>query len=117
MARARIMRNLWILAFAVLAALSPAYEALAESPGRESDHVGGASGNDDSRALERTQENLRHLERQYERLDELKRQQHPFHSERKLRHELRRNEADQRWLKHERDRIEHELQGGRGKAR
>jgi len=117
MAPGHIMRKLRIMTFVALAALSPAGGTLADSPGRDIGHVGDTTGEGESRALERTQENLRHLERQHERLDELKRTGHPFHSERKLRHELRRNEADQRGLKYDRDRIEHELQSGRQKAR
>ncbi len=111
------MRKLRIMTFVALAALLPAGESLADSPVLDSGRVGDATGEGDSRALERTQENLRQLERQHERLDELKRTEHPFHSERKLRHELRRNEAEQRGLKYERDRIENELQSGRQKAR
>ncbi len=62
---------------------------------------------------------LQHRGRPYMTLpfEELKRTQHPFYSERELRHQLRRNEAERSWYKHERDRIEHERRRAEDRSR
>lgn len=96
-----------VIGLLVLLAVGPAG---AETPDDESEdtEAGAVLPDGNRRALEKIDETLRRLQRQRERLDELKRTEHPFHSERKLRHQMRRNEAEQRWLKHERERLEHE---------
>lgn len=109
-----MLRRLRITALIAVVGILPACAILADTPAEESDRppAGVVSPPDDSRALERVQKNLRRLERRHEQLEELQRTRDPFHSAPKLRHDLRRNEAEQRWLKHERDRIEHDLQEG-----
>ena len=106
----RSLGRLRIAALVALAALAAGLPAAAEMPGDESDDIeaGAMLPAPDRGAAERVRERLRRLERARERLDELKRTEHPFHSERSLRHRMRRNEAEQRRLKHERDRLEHE---------
>ena len=66
---------------------------------------------------EKIENMLRRFDRERERLKELKRTQHPFYSERELRHQLRRNEAERRWYKHERDRLEHERRRAEDQSR
>jgi hypothetical protein len=55
----------------------------------------------DREAVRRVAEKRRALEHEQAELDYLKRTKHPFHSDRALRHSLRRNEAEQGWYKDE----------------
>jgi hypothetical protein len=98
------------VAFIALAALLSGCPSTAEIPYDESQDTdaGAALPRHEQREAERVEKVLRRLEREREHLNELKRTKHPFYSEQDLRHKLRRNEAEQRWYKHERDRLEHE---------
>jgi len=62
----------------------------------------------DAPADEKTKSRLEALQRQHEDLEFKKRTKAPFTSERSLRHQLRRNEAQQGWEKSEQRRLEYE---------
>lgn len=109
-----MLRRLRMTALITLIGLMPACAIRADTAAEESDRApAGVVSPDGARKLERVQKDLRRLEQRHEQLEELQRTRDPFHSGPKLRHDLRRNEAEQRWLKYQRDRIEHDLQGGR----
>jgi hypothetical protein len=55
----------------------------------------------DREAARRVAEKRRALKHEQAELEHLKRTKHPFHSDRALRHSLRRNEAEQGWYKDE----------------
>ena len=61
-------------------------------------------------ADEKTKRRLETLKRQHEELQFQKRTKEPFTSDRSLRHQLRRNEAQQGWQKGEQRRQEYEQQ-------
>lgn len=63
----------------------------------------------DEHESEKVKKRLEDLKRQNEDLDFKRRTKAPFRSERSLRHDLRTNEAQQGWQKHEERRLEYEL--------
>lgn len=68
----------------------------------------------DAREAAKSKKRLETLQRQHEELEFKKRTKAPFTSERSLRHQLRRNEAQQGWEKSEQRRLEYEqLRQGR----
>ena len=62
----------------------------------------------DEREDEKAKGRLKTLQQQHEELEFKKRTKAPFRSERSLRHDLRRNEAQQGWQKREDRRLEYE---------
>jgi len=62
----------------------------------------------DAPADEKAKSRLEALKRQHQELEFQKRTDAPFTSERSLRHQLRRNEAQQGWQKSEQRRLEYE---------
>jgi hypothetical protein len=107
------------VAFIGLSALLFGGPSAAEMPYDESEdtEAGAALPGQEQREAERVEKVLRRLEREHERLDELKRTRHPFYSERELNHELRRNEVERSWYKHEHDRLEHERRRAKDRSR
>jgi len=65
---------------------------------------------DDQRKSEKVDSNLKRLESQHRETEFQKRTGAPFRSERSLRHDLRRNEAQQGWQKSEGRRLDYERQ-------
>jgi len=106
-----------VLALLVLSGPAPwqAPSARAQT-GSEAGASGEAAGNEtkaierDAQAREKAKRRLEALKRQHEELDFKKRTKAPFTSERSLRHEMRRNEAQQGWEKSEKRRLEYEQQ-------
>ena len=107
------------MAFIGLSVLLFGCPSAAEMPRdeREDTEAGAALPKYKQREAERVGKVLRRFEREHERLEELKRTQHPFYSERELRHQLRRNEAERSWYKHEHSRIEHERRRAKDRSR
>jgi len=100
------------IAALLLAAMPPAARADADIEAEETDETINREVKilrQDKLKEEKARSNLERLQEQHRETDFQKRTKTPFQSERSLRHDLRRNEAQQGWQKSEGRRLDYEI--------